>query len=41
MLLKKLLTNPEPVIRERAIDAFNTPDANELVRVISPCSMIR
>lgn len=36
LLLKKLLTNPEPVIRERAIDAFNTPDANELVRVISP-----
>jgi tetratricopeptide (TPR) repeat protein len=34
--IKEMLDNPEPIIRERAIDAFNTSDAKELVKVISP-----
>ena len=35
-VIKEMLNNPEPIIRERAIDAFNTTDAEELVKVISP-----
>ncbi len=32
----EMLHDPEPIIRERAIDAFNTSDAKELVNVIFP-----
>ncbi len=32
----EMLSNPEPIIRERAVDAFNTSDANELVKIIYP-----
>ena len=35
-VIKEMLYNLEPLVRERAIDAFNTSDAEELVKVISP-----
>jgi tetratricopeptide (TPR) repeat protein len=35
-VIKEMLYNIEPLVRERAIDAFNTSEANELVKVISP-----
>jgi tetratricopeptide (TPR) repeat protein len=35
-VIKEMLYNIEPLVRERAIDAYNTSDAEELVKVISP-----
>lgn len=34
--IKEMLNNPEPIIRERSIEAFNTNDVKELIRVIAP-----
>lgn len=34
--IKEMLNNPEPIIRERSIDAFNIADAGEIVKVIAP-----
>ncbi|MCK7517533.1 MAG: hypothetical protein MZV64_07320 [Ignavibacteriales bacterium] len=35
-IIKEMLNNPEPIIRERSIEAFNTNDVKELVSVIAP-----
>jgi len=35
-LIKEMLYNLEPLVRERAIDAYNTSDAEEFSKVISP-----
>ena len=32
----EMLHNIEPLVRERSIDAFNTDDARQLIRIISP-----
>ncbi len=34
--IAEMLDNPEPIIRERAIDAFNTNDVDELVKALTP-----
>ena len=34
--IKEMLDNPEPLIRERAIDAFNTNNTEELVKTLTP-----
>lgn len=34
--IKEMLNNPEPIIRERSIEAFNTNDVKKLVSVIAP-----
>ena len=35
-IIKEMLNNPEPIIRERSIEALNTNDVKELVSVIAP-----
>ena len=36
LTIREMLDNPEPIIRERAIDAFNTNDVDELVKALTP-----
>jgi len=35
-VIKEMLYNTEPLVRERAIDAFNTNNASDLVKVLTP-----